>query len=129
MRAAASISALFLLSCYAVDVGECRIRCADVTQACPEGSACAADGYCHASAEEALCSGMSMGDGAVDASSDGLADGAPGGDTLAGDGPMTIDGAPGDTFVPTCDFNGECNCTSEVCPGCPDCEEAGSCIC
>src|SRR5262245_527523 len=113
-----SVACLGVVACYALDVDRCSIRCADVTHACPTGSTCLGDDYCHAPDDVAECTGIGATDGP--STSDGLS--STDGTTL--DGPSGSSDAPPDASsvdgsTSTCDFNGSCDCVSEVCPGCP----------
>jgi len=130
-RALLAVAAcLGVVACYALDVERCLIRCADLTHACPAGSTCLADDFCHAPDDVAMCTPIGGGDGSFTAdvlfTTDGSTlDGASGSADASPDASSSADGSTG-----TCDYNGTCDCVNEVCPGCPDCEDVmGFCIC
>lgn len=70
VAAATASLTLALAGCGHRAPGACSVTC-DLSQLCPQGFTCAADGYCHGSQDPADCTGWADGAPAVDGSDPG----------------------------------------------------------
>lgn len=81
--------ALGASGCFSPSFDRCHVSCG-AGGSCPPGTQCLADGYCHGSDDEALCTGPQF-DGSV---ADGMTDGA-----------AVVDGSAIDGALPLCEPN------------------------